>query len=53
MESYRNRDDIPGESVKEYVTASDEWCAEAYMKTDYALITKEVFKETVKNYPKS
>lgn len=32
---YRNRDEVAGKSVKHYVTAKDEWCAEAYMETDY------------------
>jgi len=50
VETYRNRDDIPGECIKQYVTYEDEWCAEAYMETDYSTITKDVFKETVKNY---
>jgi len=50
VETYRNREDIPGECIKQYVTAQDEWCAEAYMETDYSLITKDVFEETVKNY---
>lgn len=50
VESYRNRDDIPGECVKQYVTANDEWCAEAYMETDYSQINSQIFEETVKNY---
>lgn len=50
VETYRNREDIPGESIKQYVTAQDEWCAEAYMETDYSQLTKDIFEETVKNY---
>lgn len=50
VETYRNREDIPGECIKQYVVAEDEWCAEAYMETDYSLITKDVFEDTVKNY---
>lgn len=50
VETYRNREDIPGECVKQYVTAQDEWCAEAYMETDYSKITEDVFEDTVKNY---
>lgn len=50
VETYRNREDIPGECIKQYVTAQDEWCAEAYMETDYSLITKDMFEETVKSY---
>jgi len=50
IESYRNRENIPGESVKEYVTHLDEWCAEAYMETDYSSISEKDFKNTVKDY---
>ena len=50
VESYRNRDDIPGECIKQHVTHEDEWCAEAYMETDYTTITQEIFEETVKKY---
>lgn len=48
--SYRNRDDIPGECVKQHVTHEDEWCAEAYMETDYSTVTKEIFGDVVKEY---
>lgn len=50
VESYRNRDDIPGECVKQYVTHEDEWCAEGYMETDYSTVTQDTFEENVKNY---
>ena len=33
IESYRNKEDIPGFSRKQKVTHEDEWCAEAYMET--------------------
>ncbi len=32
------------------VSASDEWCAEAYMETDYSLLTEATFKKVVQNY---
>lgn len=50
VEAYRNNDEIPGFSVKQYVDFNDEWCAEAYMDTDYSQITKEMFEKTVKEY---
>lgn len=50
VETYRNRDDIPGECIKQYVNHEDEWCAEAYMETDYSTINEDTFKETVRNY---
>lgn len=50
VETYRNRDDIPGECIKQYVTHEDEWCAEAYMETDYSQITQRDFEEIVRQY---
>lgn len=50
IEQYRNREVHPGQSVSEFVSASDEWCAEAYMETDYSKITAADFESTVKNY---
>ena len=47
---FRNREVHAGESVTQKVTADDEWCAEAYMETDYAKITKENFEKVVRNY---
>jgi len=50
VEQYRNREVHPGECVTQYVTHEDEWCAEAYMETDYSKITKDMFEDTVKKY---
>lgn len=47
---YRNRKEEPGFSVKKNVTADDEWCAEAYMETDYSSLSKEHFLKTLKSY---
>lgn len=47
---YRNRTEKNEMSVVKCVTAKDEWLAEAYMKTDYALLTEENFKKTIRNY---
>ena len=47
---YRNREVHPGESVQAMVTAGDEWCAEAYMETDYSNLTQADFESVVKNY---
>lgn len=33
-----------------HVTAADEWCAEAYMQTDYSTLTEADFIRTVKQY---
>jgi type I restriction enzyme M protein len=47
---FRNREVHAGESVLQKVTHTDEWCAEAYMETDYSLITQENFEQVVRNY---
>ena len=51
VEAFRNRDDAPGLSVKRKVTAADEWCAEAYMETDYQkVLSREAFEREIKKY---
>lgn len=47
---YLNREKKIGLSVLKAVSAKDEWCAEAYMETDYSAITQSQFEEVVKNY---
>ncbi|MFM1701169.1 class I SAM-dependent DNA methyltransferase [Aeromonas salmonicida] len=50
VEMYRNREVHAGESVMQAVTAADEWCAEAYIETDYSKLTQAEFERTVQNY---
>lgn len=50
VDTFRNREVNTGESVMQKVTADDEWCAEAYMATDYAKITCDDFERTVRDY---
>lgn len=50
VETFRNREIVPGESVVRRVTAEDEWCAEAYMETDYSKLTQADFERAVRNY---
>lgn len=50
LESYINKKEIPGLSVMQRITASDEWCAEAFMKTDYSLLTYLDFIDYLKRY---
>ncbi|AUW40586.1 HsdM family class I SAM-dependent methyltransferase [Rhizobium leguminosarum] len=50
VDSYRNREVHVGESVSKRVTAVDEWCAEAYMETDYSVLNQDDYKSTVKQY---
>jgi len=48
--SYINRKAKVGFSVNKIVTANDEWCAEAYMETDYSKLTKDDFLKSIKEY---
>ena len=50
IDTYRNREDIAGFCRKQEVTHQDEWCAEAYMQTDYSKISSEDFENTVKSF---
>lgn len=47
---YRNGDEVSGKSIKHYVTAKDEWCAEAYMETDYSSINNLCFIKDLCEY---
>jgi len=56
IEAYNNNDEVLGLSVKQCVQNSPkddtfkEWCAEAYMQTDYSTLTKKDFEDTIKRY---
>jgi type I restriction-modification system DNA methylase subunit len=50
VEMYRNREVHTGESAIHKVTAADEWCAEAYLETDYTSLTKDVFEADLKRF---
>lgn len=50
LDLYINRENKAGVSVLKAVTASDEWCAEAYMETDYSEITQTDFESILKDY---
>lgn len=47
---FRNREVHPGESVLQAVTHKDEWCAEAYIETDYTRISSDAFADAVKGH---
>lgn len=50
VSQFRNRDDVSGVSIKRKVNEEDEWCAEAYMDTDYTRITQPDLSQTLKRY---
>lgn len=50
IDTFRNREIVEGYSVSRNVSDSDEWCAEAYMETDYSTIVAGDFEREVRNY---
>ncbi len=50
ISSYVNKEEVAGFSVTRIVTAEDEWCAEAYMETDYLKLSKDDFIKSVKDF---
>lgn len=50
VSNFRNGKEEPGVSVKQVVSAHDEWCAEAYMETDYSKLSKEDFLKNLKEF---
>jgi len=50
LDAYINKKNIAGLSVTQKVTATDEWCAEAYMETDYSKLTEADFIKSIKEY---
>jgi type I restriction enzyme M protein len=50
LNAYINRETKTGLSVVRAVTADEEWCAEAYMETDYSKITQADFESVLKDY---
>lgn len=50
LSAYINNENIAGLSITHEVGSGDEWCAEAYMQTDYSTLTKEDFTKHLKEY---
>lgn len=50
VSAFVNKEVIPEFSIMKHVTAKDEWCAEAYLDTDYTKLNKEDFLETARNF---
>jgi len=50
IEAYRNREVHVGFSVSKKVGPNDEWCAEAYMQTDYSTLDRQHYEENVKRF---
>jgi len=50
MTNFLNHKDKPGLSINRTISAEDEWCAEAYMETDYTNLTEQDFNDTLLYY---
>lgn len=50
LKAYHNSREIAGLSVKKEVKGEDEWCAEAYMETDYSTLNQTDFERKVKDF---
>lgn len=50
LQAYHTRSQVAGQSVLKKVTSKDEWCAEAYMETDYSNISETDFIKEIKKF---
>ncbi|MEP2942342.1 MAG: N-6 DNA methylase, partial [Hyphomicrobiales bacterium] len=50
LDSYRNRDEDGQNCVKHVLSPSDEWCAEAYLTTDYSTLNEAAFERALRQY---
>ena len=50
LDLYHHRKSLPGKSVTKHVSDEDEWCAEAYMETDYSTLCDEDFIRKIRDY---
>jgi type I restriction-modification system DNA methylase subunit len=50
IDAFHNSEEIAGLSVKQQVADRDEWCAEAYMETDYSTLCQANFEKKLKEY---
>jgi hypothetical protein len=50
INAFRNREVIPYFSIMREITPEDEWCAEAYLETDYSSLSQSDFEKELKKY---
>jgi type I restriction enzyme M protein len=48
--SFRNREVVEGFSILQQVDHEDEWCAEAYIETDYSNLASDLFVRSIQDY---
>lgn len=52
VDSFLNKKVIKNFSLMKKISGDDEWCAEAYMETDYSQLTEKKYNKTVKEFLK-
>lgn len=52
VRDYQDRREEPGLSILKSVRWNDEWCAEAYIETDYERLSDQDYEHTVRDYLK-
>ena len=50
LSSFHNKDNIPNQSIKRIVKCENEWCAEAYMETDYSRLCNVDWTKTIRKF---
>jgi type I restriction enzyme M protein len=50
LDDFYSRREVAGRCVQAKVTATDEWCAEAYLETDYSQLTAASFVAELRRY---
>jgi len=50
LSAYVNNKEIAGLSATRKIKAEDEWCAEAYMSTDYSDLTNDNFSNVIRDF---
>lgn len=50
IKAFMNKEDLAGLSINRVISEEDEWCAEAYMETDYSSIDDETFAKEIRKY---
>lgn len=50
LENYFNKEVVSEKSLMRELSADEEWCIEAYMKSDYSILSEDNFKVTALDY---
>jgi type I restriction-modification system DNA methylase subunit len=50
IDTYKNRDEVMGFSIKKNVVATDEWTVETYLETDYTKLNDTLFINEIRKF---